>query len=175
MSDQIALAIIKRGMGTEIWGQRFYRQAAARTAAKDGKRVFESLVDEEGKHLDILRGQYAAVAGSREWVSVEEARAMANRADSTEIFPEVDAAEQLIPTDVTDEGALQMAMDFERRGYAFYRQQAEAASEPQAKAMWEYLAKAEDLHFAFLQKTHEYLSTNGVWYFDDQEFPIFYD
>ena len=71
--------------------------------------------------------------------------------------------------------ALQMAMDFERRGYAFYQEQAEGASSPRAKAMWEYLAKAEDQHFTFLQKTHEYLSTNGVWYFDDQEFPIFYD
>ena len=175
MSDQEALEIIKRGMRTEIWGQRFYAQAAARTEAVDGKRVFESLIDEEGKHLDILRGQYAAISGSREWVSVEEARSMADRADPTEIFPGADAAEQLIPADATDEGALQMAMDFERRGYAFYQEQAEGASSPRAKAMWEYLAKAEDQHFTFLQKTHEYLSTNGVWYFDDQEFPIFYD
>lgn len=100
---------------------------------------------------------------------------MADQADPTEIFPDAGAAEQLIPPDATDEQALQMAMDFERRGYTLYQEQAERASSPQAKAMWEYLATAEDQHFTFLQKTHEYLSTNGVWYFDDQEFPIFYD
>lgn len=175
MTDQEALEIIKRGMRTEIWGQRFYAQAAARTEAEDGKRVFQSLIDEEGKHLDILRGQYAAIARSQEWVSMEEARAMADQADPTAIFPEADAAEELIPAGTTDEQALQMAMDFERRGYDLYQQEAERAPSPQAKAMWDYLAKAEDQHFAFLQKTYEYLSTNGVWYFDDQELPIFYD
>ena len=175
MDKEQALAVLKRGMSTEIWGQRFYAQAAARTEAEDGKRVFQSLIDEEGKHLDILRGQYAAMSGSQEWVSVEEARSMAAQADPTAIFPGADAAEQLFPADATDEQALQMAMDFEQRGYALYQQEAESASSPRAKEMWGYLARAEDQHFTFLQKTHEYLSTNGVWYFDDQEFPIFYD
>jgi len=175
MSDQGALEVIKRGMRTEIWGQRFYEQAAARTEASDGKRVFQSLIEEEGRHLDILRGQYAAVSGKQEWVSVEEARAMADQANPTEIFPDAGAAEQLIPVDATDEQALEMAMDFERRGYTLYREQVEAASSEQARAMWEYLATAEDQHFTFLQKTYDYLTTNGVWYFDDQEFPIFYD
>ncbi len=175
MTDHGALEIIKRGMRTEIWGQRYYAQAAARTEAEDGKRVFQSLIDEEGRHLEILRGQYAALSGSQDWVSLEEARAMASQADPTAIFPEADAAEQLIPPGTSDEQALQMAMDFERRGYTLYQQEAESASSPQAKAMWDYLAQAEDQHFTFLQKTYEYLSTNGVWYFDDQEFPIFYN
>ena len=175
MSNQEALEIIKRGMRTEIWGQRFYQEAAERTQAADGKRVFRSLFDEEGKHLDVLRGQYAALSGSREWVSVEAARAMADQADPTAIFPDAQSAEQLIPVGATDEQALRLAMDFEQRGYTFYREQAEAAASPEARAMWEYLAKAEDQHYTFLQQTHEYLTTNGVWYFDDQEFPIFYD
>lgn len=175
MSTMETLEIIKRGMSTEIWGQRFYEQAAARTAAEDGKRVFQSLIQEEGRHLEILRGQYAALAGGGTWLSQDEARAMAARADPTAIFPGADLAEELIPADATDEQALLMAMAFERRGYEFYQEQAGAAPDPRAHEMWSYLAKAEDQHYAFLQKTHEFLSTNGVWYFDDQEFPIFYD
>jgi len=45
--------IVITGMSTELWGQRFYREAAARTESEDGKRVFESLVEEEGRHLDM--------------------------------------------------------------------------------------------------------------------------
>jgi len=175
MNDLDALEIIKRGMSTEIWGQRFYEQAAARTVAEDGKRVFESLIQEEERHLEILCGQYASLSAGQTWLSLAEARAMADAADPTTIFPEATAAEQLIPADATDEQALQLAMAFERRGHDFYREQAGATSDARAKEMWDYLARAEDQHYTFLQKTHEFLSTNGVWYFDDQEFPIFYD
>lgn len=168
-----ALAVLKRGMSTELWGLRFYEQAAERTKAEDGKRVFRSLVAEEQKHLDILRGQYASVSGEGGWISVAEARALAASVDPTDIFPQAESAEQLIPEDASDVRALEMAMDFERRGYAFYEAEAEKAVSPEARAMWEFLARAEDAHYAFLQETHEYLTTNGTWYFDEQEFPFF--
>lgn len=168
-----ALEVIKKGMSTEIWGRRFYEEAVARTQAKEGKEVFQSLVAEESKHLDILRGQYAALSGSNKWVSVQEAIALASSVDATQIFPEAGEAGQLIPADASDEQALQLAMDFERRGYQMYADAAAAASSAEEKAMWEMLAKAEDQHYAFLQKTLDYLSTEGVWYFDDQELPFF--
>jgi len=107
------LAVLKQGMSTEIWGKRFYQEAAARTEDEQGKQVFESLVDEEGKHLEVLRGQYAAVSGEQKWVSVEQAIVMADSAKASDIFPEADEAQNLIPADATDAQALEMAMEFE--------------------------------------------------------------
>jgi rubrerythrin len=171
MSD--VLEVLKKGMSTEIWGQRFYKEAVARTQSEDGKKVFQSLVDEEGKHLDILRGQYAAVSGNSQWVSVEEALKMAASVNPTDIFPEASSAQSLIPADASDEQSLQLAMDFERRGYEMYQKAAAEATSAEAKSMWAWLAKAEDMHFAFLQETREYLANNGVWYFDENELPFF--
>ena len=168
-----ALDVIKTGMSTEIWGRRFYEQAVERTAAEDGKKIFQSLVEEEAKHLDVLRGEYAAISGRKKWVTVEEAIAMASSVDPTDIFPEAVAAGQLIPADATDEQALELAMEFEERGYKLYQSAAERASTPGEKAIWEWLAKAENAHFTYLQETHDYLVTNGAWYFDDQELPFF--
>lgn len=168
-----ATEIIKTGMSTELWGQRFYREAVARTEAEGGKKIFESLVDEEGRHLDILRGEYAALTRSTEWVSMEEAVAMAESVDPLEVFPEAAAAEQLIPAEATDEEALKLAMDFERRGYTLYAQAADDAETDEERTLWEFLAKAEDKHYAFLQKTYEYLVNDGVWFYDDQELPFF--
>ena len=173
MDKEEALVALRRGMSTEIWGQRFYEEAVARTEAEDGKRVFQSLVAEERQHLDILRGQYASLRADNEWISIEDARAMAASVDPTDIFPEASAAVQLIPEDATDLQALQMAKDFERRGYELYHQAATLATSPEAKAMWEYLAQEEDQHYAFLDQTQEYLATDGVWYFDEQELPFF--
>lgn len=168
-----ALDIIKQGMSTELWGLRFYEQAAARTSAEDGKRVFQSLILEEQKHLDILRGEYAAVSGRQEWVSPEQARALAASVDPLRIFPEAATAQQLIPAGATDEQALEMAMQFEQRGYETYAREARSCTEQAEKRVWEFLAKAEDLHYTFLQKTYEYLKTNGAWFFDAQELPFF--
>ncbi len=175
MDKDKALEVIRRGMSTEIWGRNFYMQAVERTQAESGKRVFQSLVDEEEKHLDILRGEYAAVSGQATWVSVDEARAMAAAVNPTDIFPEAASAQQLIPADATDAQALKMAMDFEQRGYTLYVQAAKKAEDAEAQKMWHWLAEAEDKHFAFIQETLEFLETNGVWYFDDKEKPIFFD
>jgi len=167
------LQVLEKGMSTELWGMRFYEQAAARTSSPDGKRVFESLVAEETRHLEILCGEYAAVTQGQGCVTLEEARKLAATVIPTEIFPEAQAAEALIPADFTDAQALQMAMEFEARGYKTYAQAAQEAATPQEKEMWGFLAKAEDMHYTFIQKTHEYLTTNGVWFFDERELPFF--
>jgi rubrerythrin len=172
MAKEQVLAVLKQGMGTEIWGMRFYEQAVKRTASADGKKVFESLVVEESKHLDILCAQYAKVSGQKA-VSVAEAQALAASVKPTDVFPEATSANQLIPAGATDEQALKMAMAFEQRGYDVYDQEVKQATAPEAKAMWSYLAKAEDAHYNWLQETLEYLTTNGTWYFDAQEFPNF--
>ncbi len=168
-----ATEILKTGMSTELWGQRFYREAVARTESEDGKKIFESLVEEEGRHLDILRGEYAALTKSTEWVSLDEALAMAESVDPLAIFPDANAVEQLIPAEATDEEALKLAMDFERRGYTLYAQAAEDAETDEERKLWEHLAKAEDKHYSFLQETYEYLVNDGVWFYDDQELPFF--
>jgi rubrerythrin len=171
MADLIE--ILKKGMSTELWGRRFYEEAVARTESEDGKRVFQSLVEEETRHLEILCGQYAAYSEGGSCVSTEQAIEMAQSVDPTQIFPEASAAAQLIAADATDEQALKMAMDFEQRGYDLYAEAAKDAAGDEERKLWEFLAKAEDKHYAFLQETYDYLINNGVWYFDDQEFPFF--
>lgn len=173
MSKASTLDILKQGMSTEIWGQAFYKEAVSRTEAEDGKKIFSSLVDEEGKHLEILMGQYAAVSGDKTMVSVDEALVLAASVDATTIFPKAQAAEGLIPADASDEKALELAMDFERRGYKLYADQAATTDSLEARAVWEWLAKAEDAHYKYLADTLDYLKSNGVWYFDEQELPFF--
>jgi rubrerythrin len=165
--------ILKKGMSTELWGRRFYQEALEHTESEDGKRIFQSLIEEETRHLEILCGQYASFSKNQACVSMEHAIELAQEVDATEIFPEADAAKNLIPPDASDEQALQMAMDFEQRGYDLYKKAATQAETMHEREMWEYLAAAEDKHFAFLQETHEYLVNDGVWYFDDRELPFF--
>lgn len=173
MDTQKALSVLKHGMSTEIWGLRFYQQALTRTTDETGRKVFASLVDEEESHLKILRGEYASVSGKSGWISRDEALELAASVDPTMIFPEPEAAGDLIPADASDLDVLAIAMDFENKGYTFYQNEAALADSPEAKKMWAQLAKAENNHYTFLQKSHEYLANNGVWFFDENELPFF--
>jgi rubrerythrin len=169
-----ALETLKYGMSTEIWGLRFYQEALTRTQDTTGQEVFRSLIGDEERHLEILRGEYAALSGKAQtWISREEAVQLADSVDPTAVFPLAAAADKLIPADAGDLAALAMAMDFEKRGYDFYLREAEMADDAEAKRIWSFLAKAENKHYTFIQKTHEYLATNGAWYFDEQEKPFF--
>ena len=167
------LEAIEKGMSTEIWGRRFYEQAAQHTVSEDGKRVFENLATEEAGHLDILRGQYAVVSEQGRWASLGEAIGRAESVDLSGVFPDMAAAETLIPEDATDEVALGLAMEFEQKGFTLYDRAAKEASSPQEAEIWAHLAKAEDKHFTLLQDAYDYLTTNGTWYFDDTEKPFF--
>jgi len=174
MSNQKALEVLKRGMSTEIWGLNFYQQALEHTTDPMGKQVFTSLIAEEETHLKILAGEYEALNGLKPgWLSREDALKLAASADQTAIFPPPEEASKLIDAHATDLDVLEMAMDFEHKGYVFYQREASTADDAAAREMWLYLAKAENKHYTFLQQSHEYLATNGVWHFDDLEKPFF--
>ena len=55
MSTGGALTALKKGMSTEIWGQRFYQEAVARTESEQGKRVFRSLVAEGTSPREVAK------------------------------------------------------------------------------------------------------------------------
>jgi rubrerythrin len=106
-------------------------------------------------------------------VSVEEAIKLASTVSATDIFPEAASAGDLIPADATDEQALEMAMAFEERGYKLYEEAAEAATSNEEKAIWQWLAKAENMHYTYLQGELDYLKNEGAWFFDEEELPFF--
>ena len=157
MNTKGALEVLKKGMTTELWGRRFYEQALAHTAAATGQRVFRTLMDEEIKHLEILRGQYAAISGGKGWVSVEEAAALAASVKPTDIFPEAGAAERLVPPGASDEQALRLAMDFEARLDLYKARPARPRPQKRASGV---LAKPRRC-ICFLDKTLEFLKRMG--------------
>lgn len=59
--------------------------------------------------------------------------------------------------------ALQMAIQTERDGYAFYRKFAEQTEDPDAQAMFERLAQDEAGHLELLRNVKTTLAESGEW------------
>ena len=159
-------------MDIERQGKAFYQEAAEHVQDPMGRKVFQTLAKEEVEHLRLLQTEYEVVSDGKEWVTLDETKARGPKT-SLKLFPDKRDAAFIIPAAATDLDALNIAMDFEKTAYDMYYQAGTETDDPMAKAVFDFLAQQENDHHMFLQKTHEYLTTEGAWYFDDREFPFF--
>lgn len=175
MTEDFAAALVglRQGMQVELAGRHFYLDLAHRTTDPIGKGMFEQLANEELEHLRIVSQEYQLLAQGKSWAELNEVRANAAKAGEVPVFPEPGEPIVSLPPGATALQALEVAMDFERRGYDLYRKAATETPEVSGQAVYNYLAQQENRHFVILQKSHEYLAKQGAWYFDDQEKPIF--
>lgn len=169
---KVALTALEQAMENERQGKAFYEEAAAHIQDPLGKEVFQTLAREEVEHVRLLQAQYEAISREKEWMELDAARTCELQAP-LKMFPDKRDVAFMIPADATDVAALELAMKFEEDGYRMYIKAGEETDDPKGKRMFKFLAKQENTHYAFLQKTHEYLTTEGAWYFDEEEFPMF--
>ena len=168
----VALTALEEGMEVERQGEAFYKEAAEHVQDPMGKAVFQTLAREEVQHLRILQAEYEAIHSNKEWIELDEAKAW-EPTTPLKLFPDKRDAALIIPADASDVDALELAMKFEEKGYNMYVKAGAETDDPKGKELFDFLAKQENMHYAFLQRTHEYLTTEGAWYFDEQEFPMF--
>jgi len=169
-----ALQALHQGIQTELQGLTFYRKAAERTRDPQGRQVLNSLAHEEVGHLHLLKVQYGALAGGGRWVEMEKARELEPGREVEAIFPQSDdTLVQLLPAEADDAKALEIALEFERKGYQTYQRLAQETADPAGHALYDFLGQQEQRHYDFIHRALEYLQTQGAWYFDEKELPMF--
>lgn len=169
-----ALQALHQGIQTELQGYTFYRKAAAVIQDPKGRRVFEGLMKDEQMHLRLLKVQYSALVSEGRWLAMEQARELEPGQEVELVFPQDDnTLADMLPEGAGDLKALEIALKFERDGYQLYEKSAAQTNDAQGKALYEFLAEQEQMHYDFIHRAKEYLQTEGAWYFDEQELPFF--
>jgi len=169
--DKKVLEPLRQGMINEIRGRAFYLEAAKRSKDAAGTKMFQSLAHDEETHLKVLQQQYQAITKKGEWLSLEDAKKGTRPAPKLNLFPET--AADVLPPGADDLKALEIALGFEKRGYDLYKSAAAASTDLTAKSMYEFLVQEEGRHYELLQNTLHYLKDKGLWYFQDEEKPMF--
>ena len=145
-------------------GQAFYEKVAQQTSGKVVKRFFEMMASEEKKHIHILSEQFKAYQANNQFDSAQfdephESDIAAN-VISKEIKSEISAADY-------EAAAISAAMSMEEKAIELYSDRAAAATDPNEKALYNWLAKWETQHLNFLADINRELTEN-IWY--DQNF-----
>ena len=167
-----ALAALEKAMEVERQGKAFYEEAAGRMQDAAGKAVFQTLAKDEVEHIRLLQAEYDQIVNDSEWMELDEAK-VCEPQTPLRLFPDQRDAALVIPANATDMDALKLAMDFEERGYKAYKKAQKGTDDPNGEKVFAFLAKQENNHYVFLQNTYDYLTNEGAWYFDEQEFPMF--
>ncbi len=135
-------------MEAERYGRSFYQMAAHSASDPKGKQVFLMMADEELEHLHFLKKQYDSLLNSGH-IDSSLKLGQANELDeASPIFS--DALRARIGEAHFEMTSLSVGVQLERDAMKFYRDQSEAAEDPDAKQFFAQLADWEAGHYRSL-------------------------
>jgi rubrerythrin len=163
MGQDATMTALQKALDLERRGKAFYEQAAGRTVDEKGKAMFSSLAEDEVLHAEMIQRQIDALDAGKGWQAVDVAAEGKVNLD-TPLFPEgKEALKEAVHPDANDLDALLFGLKIESDSFDLYQQQAKAATDPNARQMYEYLAAVERSHFNLLMTNYESLSGYGGW------------
>jgi len=148
---------IETAVKMEIDAMKFYHEAAQKTNHPFAKRMFQGFIRDEDRHLKMLKD----ILGGMDLKIVS----LHPKAEIRTIFSELKEQMMKRITASTDEiEAVQVALDFETKGFEFYKKAAGEAVDEKEKALFSVLAAEEQEHYSILQNTHSFLKDTGDWF-----------
>ena len=164
MTDDKTTEILKSAILMEKKGRAFYDKVAQQASTEAVKRFFQTMADEEKNHIRVLSEQFKSYQDNKQLNSGHfddhKESEIASQILSKEIKSEISAADY-------EAAAISAAMSMEENAIKLYSNRAAAATDPNEKALYNWLAKWETQHLNFLADIDRELKEE-VWH--DQSF-----
>lgn len=147
---------VETAIKMETDAMQFYSQAVEKTSHPFGKRLFEGFIEDERRHLKMLKD-------ITENLDIE-IKGVHPQKDIKTIFSELkDQMLERISATTDEKDAVKIALDFEKKGYNFYQKAAREATEEKEIKLFEVLTIEEQRHYELLENTHQFLENTGDW------------
>lgn len=164
MPAKTSIDILKEAILLERRGQAFYGKVASQAEDPDVKAFFETMAQEEVRHVEILESQFAAYVQNQQFIPItpeEEANEpIAQLVLSQEVKDKIAAAD-------FEAAAISAAMLMEEKAIALYSKRAENAQDPAEETLYQWLAGWERGHLSFLAQLDKEIK-EAVW--NDNQF-----
>jgi rubrerythrin len=140
---------------------RFYTEAAGKTQYPAGKKMFETVVVDEKRHLEIVNKLLQGLE-----IHMEDVYPMINIKTVFETMK--DKMMEKVQATVDELEAFKIAMQMEKEGIDFYRKLLTEAKTEKEKTLFQKLIKEEEQHFAIFENTYNFLMDTGNWFMWDE-------
>ena len=141
----------------------FYRKQAERTQNPLGKKMFQTLSDDEAEHYARIQELHKKLSKDGKWPDSLPLTVKGTEAGDVlkKVVEGVDTSSQ---ADTDDMEAVKIAIDFETKGEAFYKQLKEGVDDPLEKEFYGMLESIEREHRLSLEDTYEFFKDPEGWY-----------
>jgi len=147
----------------EIDSKEYYLKASKESNNELGKKLLQSLADEEDFHRQKFAEIYDAVRDKKAWPMVDFQPDQGKRLETifTQSLEKVGSNAQALATELD---AVQTAMSMENKTYDFYNNQSKEAVYDAEREFYQALAAQERVHHEVLLDYYEYLKDPAGWF-----------
>ncbi len=157
------LEAVLTAMFMESDGKECYRQGALDSKNEAGRKLLQSLAEEEDEHRQKLEEIYNEISKDRSWPAVKFSPGTGPRLRS--LLAGACLAIGVGVGNVTTEiGVLNVALDKEKQSYDFYKSKAQKASYEVERDFYEKIAAEEREHEMVLLDYYEFLMDPAGWF-----------
>lgn len=135
----------------------FYTEAAEKTKHPVGKKMFQSITEDEKRHLQMLSQIFKEVG-----IKIEEVSPMRNVKTIFESMK--DSMMKRVEATEDELEAFKIAMQMEKEGIEFYKKAEAEAQKEKERALFARLIKEEQQHHNIFANTYFFMSDTGSWF-----------
>ncbi|MCD6496670.1 MAG: ferritin family protein [Candidatus Aenigmarchaeota archaeon] len=156
-------AVLRAALENEIKGRELYIQYARTVRSDMAKMVFEHLASEELTHISDIK-QFLETTGDFSGVDVEKLTSEDSVAHAKKIFGQMieELHVRVEPSD-DDNRSRDVAMEFEKNGYEYYRKGADSTNNEKLKAFLLWLMEQEQSHYMLIKNAFDYMTDPASW------------
>jgi rubrerythrin len=156
------LEALKIAIQMEIDGKEYYLKASRESGNEMGKKLLQSLAEEEDCHRQKFQSIFNTIRNKEEWPAVDF-RPEGGQVLRT-ILARAEDSDFGIKASATELDAVQTAIDMESKTYDFYKSQESDARCGTERDFYHALASEEREHSLVLLDYHEYLKDPAAWF-----------
>jgi rubrerythrin len=140
----------------------FYTEAARKTKYPAGKKMFQAIIEDEKRHLQMIAQLIKGLEITAKDVSPMKNVKTIFETMKNEMMKKVEAT--------TDElESFKIAMTMEKEGVEFYKKSLASAKTDKEKALFSRLIGEEEQHFAIFSNTYQFLANTGSWFMWEEQ------
>ena len=160
---QERIKALETALNNEQREKEFYLKHARRTSNALGKAMFETIAADEDEHYQRLLELHKTLEKEGKWPET-----LPIKVKDTQVKDVLKKVVESIDTgsnaDTTDMEAVEIAIDFETKGEAFYNKLEKLTENAQEKQFFRLLASMEREHRLSLENTYEFFRDPEGWY-----------
>jgi rubrerythrin len=136
---------------------KFYTEAAGKTQYPAGKKMFETVVGDEKRHLEIINKLLQGLE-----IHMEDVHPINNVKTVFETMK--DQMMERVKATSDEMEAFKIAMQMEKEGLEFYKKLLTEAKTDKEKTLFKKLIGEEEQHYAIFENTYNFLTDTGNWF-----------